>query len=139
MEQKFDINRVIERYDLNREDVAKVLFPHAKYYKFAFDRVLKGEASLNTEQLEALAKLAGVMIHDLFTFEDWKGSSEDGCVVLLKGDYKVKLNYKGVYVSLYKGTNLIHQELSLKSMSMDEFTEYINQIINKQNQQDETN
>ena len=133
MEQKFNINRVIEHYNLNHEEVAKALFPHVKYQKLALDRVLKGEATLDTTQLEALAKLAGIFVHDLFFVgDDWKGSSEDGCLVFLKGDYKVKLNYNGVFISIYKGTDLIHQELSLVNMSVAEFISYINKVINNQ-------
>lgn len=132
MGQQFNINKVIEHYKLNTDDVAEVLFPHARYKKLALARVLKGEASLSTEQLEALAKLAGVFMHDLFFIADnWKGAiSEDGCLVFLKDDYKAKLNYKGVLLSIYKGHDLIHQELALNNMSVSQFIEYINKVIN---------
>lgn len=133
MEQKFNLNKVIKLYNLDTEEVATTLFPHVKYQKLALDRVLKGEAVLDTEQLEALAKLAGVLIHDLFVVEDWKGSTEDGCLTFLKGEYKVKLNYRGVYLSIYKGSELIHQELTLNNMNMTEFIEYITKIINNKN------
>ena len=58
MEQNFNINKVIEHYKLDTEEVASTLFPHVRYQKLALDRVLKGEACLNTDQLQALAKLA---------------------------------------------------------------------------------
>lgn len=132
MEQNFNISKVIEHYKLDIEDVASALFPHARYQKLALGRVLKGEAYLNTYQLQALAKLAGVFVHDLFTIDDWKGSSEDGCLTFIKDDYKVKLNYKGVYLSIYKGPKLIHQELTLNSMTIMEFIEHINKVINNQ-------
>lgn len=132
MEQSFNINKVIEHYKLDTKEVANTLFPHVRYQKLALDRVLKGEACLNTDQLQALAKLAGVFVHDLFTVDDWKGSSEDGCLTFIKDDYKVKLNYKGVYLSIYKGQELIHQELALNNMTITEFIEHINKIINNQ-------
>lgn len=132
MEQNFNINKVIEHYKLDTEEVACTLFPHVRYKKLALDRVLKGEACLNTDQLQALAKLAGVFVHDLFTVDDWKGSSEDGCLTFIKDDYKVKLNYKGVYLSIYKGQELIHQELALNNMTITEFIEHINKVINNQ-------
>ena len=132
MEQSFNINKVIEHYKLDTKEFANTLFPHVRYQKLALDRVLKGEACLNTDQLQALAKLAGVFVHDLFTVDDWKGSSEDGCLTFIKDDYKVKLNYKGVYLSIYKGPELIHQELALNNMTITEFIEHINKIINNQ-------
>lgn len=131
MGQKFNINSVIERYSLNHDDVAKALFPHARYQKLALGRVLKGEATLDVNQLESLANLAGVFVHDLFFIaDDWKGTSEDNCLIFLKGDYKVKLNYNGVFMTVYKGPEIIHQELTLKSMSIQEFIDYINKVIN---------
>ena len=132
MEQNFNINKVIEHYKLDTAEVASTLFPHVRYQKLALDRVLKGETCLNTDQLQALAKLAGVFVHDLFTLDDWKASSEDGCLTFIKDDYKVKLNYKGVYLSIYKGPELIHQELALNNMTITEFVEHINKVINNQ-------
>lgn len=128
--EQFNISNVIEHYKLNTEDLAKVLFPTVKYPKQAFDRVLKGEANLDIMQVERLASHIGVLVTDLFSANTWKGSSEDGCLVMLKGEYKVKLNYNGVYVSIYKNNNLISQNLSnVPSMTVQEFINYINNFI----------
>lgn len=128
--EQFNISNVIEHYKLNTEDLAKVLFPMVKYPKQAFDRVLKGEANLDITQVERLASHIGVLVTDLFSANTWKGSSEDGCLVMLKGEYKVKLNYNGVYVSIYKNNNLISQNLSnVPSMTVQEFINYIDNFI----------
>ena len=128
--EQFNISNVIKHYKLNTEDLAKVLFPTVKYPKQAFDRVLKGEANLDITQVERLASHIGVLVTDLFSANTWKGSSEDGCLVMLKGEYKVKLNYNGVYVSIYKNNNLISQNLSnVPSMTVQEFINYIDNFI----------
>ena len=107
--EQFNIGNVIEHYKLNTEDLAKVLFPTVKYPKQAFDRVLKGEANLDVIQLERLANHIGVLVTDL---------------------YKVKLNYKGVYVSIYKNNELIHQKLSnVPDMTVNEFINYLDNFI----------
>lgn len=130
MEQQFNIGNVIEHYKLNMEDLAKVLFPTVKYPKQALDRVLKGEANLDVIQLERLANHIGVLVTDLFSANTWKGSSEDGCLTMLKGEYKVKLNYKGVYVSIYKNSELIYQKLSnVPDMTVNEFINYLDNFI----------
>lgn len=128
--EQFNINSVIEHYKLNTEDLAKVLFPTVKYPKQAFDRVLKGETDLDIKQIETLASHIGVLVTDLFSAGTWKSLSEDGCLTMLKGDYKVKLNYKGVFVSIYKNNNLIEQKISnVPDMTMHEFINYLDNFI----------
>lgn len=130
MEQRFNISNVIEYYKLNTKDLAKVLFPTVRYTKQAFDHVLKGEATLNVIQLERLADHIGVLVTDLFSANTWKGSSEDGCLTMLKGEYKVKLNYKGVYLSIYKNNEPIYQKLSdVPDMTVNEFINYLDNFI----------
>ncbi len=128
--EQFNISSVIEHYKLDTDDLAKVLFPAVKYPKQAFDRVLKGEASLDVEQIERLASHIGVLITDLFSVNTWKGSVEDGCMTLLKGEYKVKLNYNGVYLSIYKNNVLIEQKISnVPDMKMREFVTFLDNFI----------
>ena len=107
-----------------------MLFPTVKYPKQAFDRVLKGETDLDIKQIETLASYIGVLVTDLFSAGTWKGSTEDDCLTMLKGDYKVKLNYKGVFVSIYKNNNLIEQKISnVPDMTMHEFINYLDNFI----------
>lgn len=130
MGQVFNINKVIECYKLDTAEVAEVLFPHVRYKTLALNRVLKGEAYLDTEQLKALADFIGILIQDLFAFDNWKGTHEDGCLTLIRGEYKVKLNYKGVFMTLTKGSQLIKQELvGPKTISIDDFISHIDSLI----------
>lgn len=134
MAQEFNITKVIELYKLDVNEVAEALFPNVRYKKLALDRVLKGEATINTEQLQALAKLAGVLTSDLFNIDSWKGSTEDGHLTFLKGDYKAKLNYNGAWLSLYKNNELIKQEMFTPNMTLDEFIQHITELtINTNN------
>ena len=128
--ERFNINNVIKQYRLDTEELAKVLFPTVKFPKLAFDRVLKGEGSLDVIQLERLADYIGVLVSDLFSVDTWKSSTEDRCLVLQKGNYKVKLNYKGVYLSVYKNNELILQSISnILSMKVQEFVDFLDTII----------
>ena len=129
--EQFNINSVIEHYKLNIEDVAKVLFPAVKYPKQALDRILKGESHLDIVQVEKLANYIGVLVTDLFSANTWKGSAaEDGCLTLLKGQYKAKLNYNGVYLSIYKDNVLIEQKISnVPDMTIQEFINFLDNLI----------
>lgn len=128
--EQFNISNVIEHYKLNTEDLAKVLFPTVKYPKQALDRILKSEANLDITQVEKLADYIGVLVTDLFSANTWKGSAEDGCLTLLKGQYKAKLNYNGVYLSIYKDNVLIDQKISnVPNMTVQEFIDFLDNII----------
>lgn len=132
--EKFNINEIVER--LSPEEAAqlpKVLFPDVKFPKLAFSRILKGEAHLDTCQVAKLAELLGVPVSDLFRSSgSWRGGSEDGCITLSRGRYRAKLNYGGVYLTLYKDGEVIRQVLSnVPGMTVQEFTEYLNQLINE--------
>ena len=130
MGQTFDIKKVIEHYKLDTNEVAEALFPHVRYKTLALNRVLKGEAYLDTKQIEVLAKLTGVLVQDLFTFGEWKGGCEDGCIIMTRGEYKVKLNYNGVYMTLTKGPHIVAQELiSPVIISVDDFISHIDSLI----------
>ena len=128
--EQFNINNVIEHYKLNTEDLAKVLFPTVKYPKQAFDRILKGEGTLDITQVEKLASYIGVLVADLFSASTWKSSLEDNCLTMLKGNYKVKLNYNGVYLSIYKDNTLIEQKISnVPGMTVQEFIDFLDTLI----------
>ena len=128
--ESFNINNVVEYYKLNTEDLAKVLFPAVKYPKQALDRILKGEGNLDIVQVEKLANYIGVLVTDLFSINTWKGSTEDECLILLKGQYKAKLNYNGVYLSVYKNNVPIVQSISnVPNMTIQEFINFLNNLI----------
>ena len=128
--EQFDINAVIEQYKLNTEELAKVLFPTVKYPKQAFDRILKGEAVLDVQQVQLLANHIGVLVSDLFSINQWKSTMEDKCLTFIKGEYKIKLNYNNVYVSVYKGCSLVDQIVAnIPAMTLEQFIKYIDNLI----------
>lgn len=131
--EKFNINEIVGR--LSPEEAAqlpKVLFPDVKFPKLAFNRILKGEAHLDTCQVAKLAEFLGMPVADLFRAGSWRGGSEDGYLTLSRGRYRAKLNYGGVYLTLYKDDEVIGQVLSnVPGMTVQEFTEYLNKLINE--------
>lgn len=131
--ETFNINKIVEYYKPNVDELGQVLFPHVKYPKQAFDRVLKGEANLDTHQVELLAKYLGVFVSDLFSVNSWKGGwNEDcKCLTLTKGPYQVNLNYNGFFVTVYKDGKVVHQEVNglTDSMPMSEFIKYIDSLL----------
>ena len=131
--EKFDIQKIIERYSPNIEELSKILFPHIKYPKQAFDRVIKGEANLDSVQIELLASYLGVFVADLFFIDEWKGSwnEEHKCLIFVKGLYQVNVNYGGSFITVYKDGKKVHQliKVNANNMSLPDFIQYINTLI----------
>jgi hypothetical protein len=130
MNSKIDIDELIAKYNLNISELARFVFPDAKYPKHALNRIRKGEAVLDANQLSALATYIGVPVSELFSDNFWKGRTEDGCLVFLKGRYKAKLRYLGVFLSIYKDDKLCLQEIGdMAMMTIKEFTDYLDITI----------
>lgn len=132
--ENFDIAKVIDHFCPDIEELSKVLFPHIKYPKQAFDRIIRKEANLDTEQLTKLASYLGVLVSDLFSFNEWKGgwSNATKSLTFIKGEYRVNLNYGGSFITVYKDGKVVHQEIkpNADSMSLTDFIQYINNLIN---------
>ena len=111
---------------------SKVLFPHIKYPKQAFDRVIKGEANLDSVQIAQMASYLGVFVADLFAVDEWKGSWDERfkCLTFVKGLYQVNVNYHGSFITVYKDGKVIHQEIKqANDMTLADFLQYINNLI----------
>lgn len=135
MNTNFDLRKIIGHYGLETDTVAKVLYPGVRYPRQSLDRVLKGKSQLDTVQLAALADHIGVAVCELFNIDTWKGSTEDGCLVMIKGDYKAKLNYNGVYLTVTKGADIVVQSIAnVPCMTVKAFIDYLDEIIKKYEQ-----
>lgn len=132
--EKFDINKVLEFYKPDLDAVAKVLFPHNNFPQAALYRVLKGPIAIDTNQIAALAEYLGVLVSDLYNIDsNWKGTFKTGYLTFINGDYKAVVNYRGSFITVYKNNELIAQELAATSMSVENFIQYINNLIKANN------
>lgn len=130
--EQFNIHKIIEYYQLDREVIAKVLFPNVKHPFESLRRVLNGVSVLDANQIATLAQYLGVLVCELYSVSanDWKGTVEEGHLVFIRGPYKVKLGYKGMYMTIYKNNQLIRNQVNCYAeMTVSEFINYINNLI----------
>lgn len=135
--EHFNIGRILEVYGPDIEELSKKLFPHVKYPRQAFDRITKGEANLDSMQIEILAEYLGIFVSDLFTFDDdLRGSYNNfaKCLTFVKGEYSVDVNYNGAFLTLYKNGSKLRTIVYTAKPSMDiaEFIELISNLIKNQ-------
>ena len=128
--ERFNINSIIAAYSLDIGALAEVLFPDTKHPKAALRRIITGKSYLTSVQLERLASYIGIEVSELFACDSWKSTSQDGCLVLYKNEFRVKLNYNGTFLTVYKNNDIIEQIiLNTQTMSLDELIQYIDNLI----------
>lgn len=128
---QFNIKKILELYDLDKVALAKQLFPTAKYPMSAFNRIIREEAELNVGQLEKLADFLGIVVSDLFAPDSWKGLSENGYLIFVKGVYKARINYNNSFLSIYStadNTLISKHVINTKTLTIDELVCYLDNI-----------
>lgn len=132
--EKFNIKRVTEVYKPDLDELAKALFPTVTYPKLAFNRILKGEANLDSTQISILASYLGVSVSELFTVEDsgWHMSScaGDSRLIFTKGDYKATLY--GQSLTILKGDKFVSASTFLvnkEALSLEDFIKLLDEKI----------
>ena len=70
---KIDLQQLIEIYNLDKKEIAETLFPGAKYPTLALNRIISGEALLDSDQVSKLALFIGVPIEKLYSGTKWAG------------------------------------------------------------------
>lgn len=132
--EKFSIKRVTEVYKPDLDELAKALFPTVTYPKLAFNRILKGEANLDSTQISILASYLGVSVSELFTVDDsgWHMSSctGDSRLIFTKGDYKATLYGQSLTIlkcdkCIAALTFLVNKE----AMSLEDFIKLLDEKI----------
>jgi hypothetical protein len=130
--EKFNLNKIIADYALDIEVIAKELFPNVKYPKLALDRILKGEACLDTDQLQKLAAYLGVLVADLFFIDEWQAKRENNHLMLINSDpkYMARVNFDGSFISIYEDNKKIADCVVNKQVfTFDDFIKYITNYI----------
>ena len=127
-----DIDSVSREFGISLTTLANLLFPTAKYKKSALDRVRNHEANLDIEQAYTLASYLDTSIDALLKGPNWKGSRQNGLLVIVRDNYKVVLNQDGYYYSIYDGDLLIDRIVEdLSPMPLYTFITHINLVISK--------
>lgn len=127
----FDINRIIQEFNIDTQELSRVLFPLLKYPEIGMKRLLMGETDLSVTQLEKLASFIGVMPAHLFNLDSWKTNSENNCLTFEKDEFKVKLNYNNVFLTLYKNGIPVEERIGAPYMTLNEFLKYLDTLILK--------
>lgn len=104
-----NIKKIIESSGLNKNEVAKQLFPTHAFPEKALDRIMNGHGFLYTNQVEKLAVLLNVE-PDLLYGADWKASFNNNVHTFVKKNhvksYTAALNIETWETVIFEDTNL---------------------------------
>jgi hypothetical protein len=132
-----DLNKIIEKRELDPNDVAQQLFPRNKYPMLALNRVLAGKAVLDANQISKLALISGLSIDQLYSGNGWKMRSRAGIYYLQNGEYKAELNTDTWVTKIFHKDSIFHESIVTSGATpVSEYIDKLNLII-KKNQSNE--
>jgi hypothetical protein len=130
--KKIDLESFLAFHSLDHNDVSHQLFPNNKHPRLALNRVMSGEALLDSEQISKLALLAGVDISQVYTGKKWKMTNRDGAFEFVNGNYKAILYLekdKGL-TQLFHNDSLFHESvLHSGSIALSDYLKELESII----------
>lgn len=129
------VKKAIDNSGKPLSDVAKQLFPKHMHPVAALRRVLRGEASLNTDQIIKLAAVLSTTAAELIE-SDWKATPLDKRITFTKGDITVTVRNRtdargGVLIgSVYRDGSLSVDELLFGSnIPLSDFLDAIDRVV----------
>ena len=133
---KINLASVLASTSLTKNEIAAQLYPGRKHPQLALNRVLAGEADLDSEQISKLSLLTGIPIPRLFTGGSWTASTARGTHTLTSGSYRAELDTRTWITKIFHNGSLCHE--SILHSGVITLSEYIslldivvNQIIKK--------
>jgi hypothetical protein len=130
--KKIDLKKIIEGEALEVKELAPQLFPGAKFPAMALNRIVKGDAVLNADQIAKLCIVTGLTASELYDYPNWwKGKDlKPGELALENGEFTAKLNLEKWIVTIeHKGSLFFNEVLCSKTTPLSEFIEMLNNQV----------
>lgn len=128
---KINIKKIITENNLDKKEIAQHLFPENKYPSLALNRVISGEANLDSDQISKLALMTDLSINDLYGIK-FSIKSADKKMFMSFEDFKAELCLKTWSTKVFHKGSLFHEEiLHRSSIALSEYLDELTNIINK--------
>ena len=128
--QRIDLARIVRENNLNKDEIAKELWPSHTYPELAYKRITKGDGVLNADQISKLSSITGLSISEIFSGEKWKSSKKGQVYTFTSGNYKAVLNTDTWITKIYLKDSLFHESVIMKkTVPLNQYLENLNSII----------
>lgn len=128
-----DLNKLIESKNLDVKELAKQLFPSAKYPKLALDRILNGSSFLDSNQISILSMVTQIPIGLLYENGNWESiKGEQNILKFATNEYVAELNTETWMTKIYKDGSIFHEEIIHNgSIPLSEYLSLLTDLIIK--------
>ena len=125
-----NLNLILERYNLDENNVAQMLFPDNKRPNSALKRVKDNEALLNSEQFAKLAAYIGVPMEALMQKGWTSAPATEDTLILTSGEYEVILNKRSFETRIFHKNSLFYGGILVnRSTTLSEYIDAIEEAI----------
>lgn len=129
---KIDLKKIIEEQNLDVKVIATELFPGNKYPKLALDRVLKGDAFLDSNQISRLSLMTEIPIQFLYDSGSWTKKMTKDLITFESGEYRAELNTSSNITKVFHKGSLFHESVIHKnSITLSEYLSEVKKLILK--------
>jgi hypothetical protein len=126
-----DLRTLIQARNLDKKELAKVLFPKAKHPAMALARLLSGRAKMNEQQIYRLSMFSGLSIDALY-YESlhWKQVAHNGLIRFTLDDYSAIYSPTMGITKIYHLESLLATHvLSSPNQPLSDYLTEINRIV----------
>lgn len=138
---RINLLQIIEDFELDRQYLAKALFPENKYSNMALTRILSGEAQLEETQILKLASMLNISLDCLFN-NQWSklAITNKSLLVYERYSFRAELDLENFITKVFYRDSLIYDEvLHSKSIKLTEYFEFLESIILNYNNDESKN
>lgn len=127
----FNLQNIIDKFNLDEDSLAKQLFPSNKFPKLALSRVLTGKSYLDTSQISRINELLGTTVSDLFNDTAWNKVITGNVIKFHRNNHRVELNLDTHVSEIFLSDKLIAIEtlISDKNIKLSEYLKLVDETI----------
>lgn len=127
----FNLQNIINKYNLDEDSLAKQLFPANKFPKLALSRVLTGISYLDTMQIERLREMLGTSVSELFNDTTWNKTISGNIIKFHRNNHRVELNLDTLVSEIFLSDKLIAIEtlISDRNIKLSEYLKLVDETI----------
>jgi len=127
-----DLAGIIEKQNLDINEIARQLFPENKFPRLALNRVMKKGSVLDANQISKLSLITGIPISELYDERGWKSRYKKDLHILTCGDFRAELDTTTWITKLFHNDSLFHEEiLHSGAIMLNEYIKLLDKLILK--------